>query len=59
MTHTTPFVTIKEAAALSGLSTYFWRQAVSGGVIPHIKSGNKFYVDYERALNVIRGGEAD
>lgn len=59
MTSRTPFVTFKEAATLSGLSVYWWRQAVANSLVPYIRSGNKVYIDYERALEKIREGEAD
>lgn len=54
-----PFVGFKDAAAQSGLSIYFWRKAVAAGLVPHIRSGNKVYIDYERAIAKIRGGEID
>ncbi len=54
---TTPYVGFKEAAARSGLSIYFWRRAVAEGRVPHIRSGTKIFIDYERAIAKLREGE--
>lgn len=53
----TPYVGFKEAAARSGLSVYFWRRAVAEGRVPHIRSGTKIFIDYERAIAKLREGE--
>lgn len=53
----TPYVGFKEAAARSGLSVYFWRKAVAEGRVPHIRSGTKIFIDYERAIAKLREGE--
>lgn len=53
----TPYVGFKEAAARSGLSVYFWRKAVAEGRVPHIRSGTKIFIDYERAFAKLREGE--
>lgn len=57
MTGRTPFVYYKEASARSGLSVHWWRQAVANNLVPYIRSGNKVYIDYERAIAKIREGE--
>lgn len=57
MTQRTPFVSIREAAALSGLSVYWWRQAVANNRVPYLKSGAKIFIDYEKALTAIRDSE--
>ncbi len=54
---TVGFVGIREAAELSGLPQHFWRKELAAGNIPHLRSGNKFYIDYERALAKLRGDE--
>lgn len=41
----TPFCSISEAARRTGLSTYFFRQGVKDGSIPHIKSGRSIFVN--------------
>lgn len=48
------FVSIKEAAELSGLPVYFWRHAVANGTVYFIKSGSKYYIDYNRSLERLR-----
>lgn len=53
-----PFVGFKDAAAQSGLSVYWWRKAVADNRVPYIRSGNKVYIDFERAIAKIREGEA-
>ena len=50
-----PFVSIREFAEISGLSTHFVRKAVSQNKLPHIRSGVKIYIDTERALEILRG----
>lgn len=55
----TPYVGFKEAAMRSGLSIYFWRKAVAEGRIPHIRSGTKIFIDYERAIDKLREMEGD
>lgn len=52
-----PFVTVKEAAEASGMSVHFWRKGLAQGWVPHVKSGNKFYIDYQRAISILRGEE--
>ena len=51
-----PFASIKEFAAISGLSIYFVRQLIQENRIPFIRSGTKYYIDTEKALSVLRGG---
>ena len=53
-----PFASIKEFAAISGLSVYFVRQLIQESRIPFIRSGTKYYIDTGKALSVLRGGEA-
>lgn len=51
-----PFLTLKECANESGIALYWWRQAVKNNHVPFFRSGNKFYVDYDKAIEKIRGG---
>ena len=53
-----PFTSIKDFAELSGLSVYFVRQLIQENKIPFIRSGTKYYVNTEKALSILRGGEA-
>lgn len=42
------YLKIEDAARVSGLSTYFIRNAVKAGQLPHIKSGRVVYLDMEK-----------
>ena len=50
----TTFCSVREAAARSGLSVYLWRQLVTQGKVPFLKSGNKYYIDYPTAMETLR-----
>ena len=52
-TNDTPFCSLKEAAARSGLSEYIWRQYVKQGMVPYINSGIKYYVNYPAAMVIL------
>ena len=47
------FMSIDETAMETGLSTYFIRQGVREGWIPHIKCGNKRMVNLPKFLEII------
>ena len=49
----TPYCTIKEAAVRSGLSAYLWRHLVWENRVPHLMSGNKYYVNYPAAMKYL------
>lgn len=55
------FLPLKRCAEESGIALYWWRLAVKNNWVPNFKSGNKYYVEYEEAINRIRdrmsGGE--
>lgn len=42
---TTPFLKIKDACAVTGLSQYFLRKGCKDGRIPHIRSGPTYYIN--------------
>jgi len=57
----TPFLKIVKASQVTGLSQYYLRQGCKDGSIPHIKSGQTFYVNVPallRQLGVSSGEEA-
>jgi hypothetical protein len=58
----TPFLKIKDACAVTGLSQYYLRQGCKDGTIPHIVSGGKgggtYYIDVPRLLEMLRGESA-
>lgn len=45
------FQPIKEAVKITGLSEYYLRQNLKAGKIPHIKSGNKIFINIPRLLS--------
>jgi hypothetical protein len=40
-----PFQKITEACKTTGLSQYFLRQGCKNGTVPHIKSGDVYYIN--------------
>lgn len=56
---TTPFVTIKQASRMTGLSQYFLRGLVRDGQCPGVHSGNRFLVDTEMLMRKLRGGAGE
>lgn len=51
------FYVLKDCAAASGLSLWFWRKFAQETPEFILRSGNKIYVDFERAMNKLRGGD--
>ena len=47
---TTPFMKIKDACRVTGLSCYYLRRGVKDGSIPHIKSGRVFLINVPALL---------
>lgn len=48
--NSTPFMKIKEAVKVTGLSAYFLRAGCRDGSVPCIKSGTTFYVNVPALL---------
>lgn len=46
----TPFMKIKDACKVTGLSCYFLRRGVKDGSIPHIKSGTVYLINISALL---------
>lgn len=46
----TPFMKIKDACKITGLSCYFLRRGVKDGSIPHIKSGTVYLINIPALL---------
>ena len=46
----TPFQKIADACESTGLSQYFLRTGCKDGSIPHIKSGNTYYINVPALL---------
>lgn len=45
-----PFQKIPQACKTTGLSQYFLRQGCRDGSIPHVKSGNTYFVNVPQLL---------
>ena len=39
------YYTLKEAVRETGLSQYFLRNGCKSGLVPHAKSGNRYYIN--------------
>lgn len=46
----TPFMTISQAARVTGLSQYYLRNGCKDGSVPHIRSGEKYLINLPRLL---------
>lgn len=46
----TPYLKIKDAVAVTGLSAYFLRNGCKDGTVPHIRSGSTIYINVPRLL---------
>lgn len=46
----TPFMKIKDAARVTGLSMYYLRNGCKDGSVPHVKSGTVYLVNMPRLL---------
>ena len=56
----TPFLKIKDAATATWLSQFYLRNGCRAGTVPHILSGNTFYVNIPallRQLGCVDGSE--
>lgn len=49
----TPFQTIPEASRTTGLSKYYLRKGCQEGTIPHVMSGNVFYINVPTLLKLL------
>lgn len=41
----TPYMKIKDACAVTGLSMFYLRQGCKDGTVPHIRSGATYYIN--------------
>ncbi len=46
----TPFMKIKDASKVTGLSMYYLRNGCKDGSVPHVKSGTVYLVNIPRLL---------
>lgn len=47
------FLPIKEAAKITGLSEYFFRQNIKAGKIPHLRESNRIFVNMPRLFEML------
>lgn len=47
----TPFMKIRDAATVTGLSQFFLRNGCKDGSVPHVKSGNSYYINVPALLD--------
>ena len=52
----TPFQKIPEACKTTGLSMYFLRKGCKDGSLPHVKSGQTYYVNVPELLDKLKSG---
>ena len=50
------FQTIREACETTGLSQFYLRRGCKDGTIPHVMSGQTYYIDVPAMLDKLRGG---
>lgn len=50
MTERTPFMKINDACRATGLSKFYLRKGCKEGTIPHIKSGDTYYINVAALL---------
>ena len=53
----TPFQTIPDACASTGLSQFFLRKGCKDGTVPHIKSGTTYYINIPALLRQLGATE--
>ena len=54
-----PFLSIKEAANVTGLSCFFLRAGIKAGTVPYIMSGSKYLVNLPKLLERLDALPAD
>ena len=50
------FQTIRAACETTGLSQFYLRRGCKDGTIPHVMSGQIYYIDVPAMLDKLRGG---
>ena len=57
MEQATPYLSILDAASVTGLSQRYLRDGCRAGTVPHVRSGNKYYICVPALLEKL-GAEA-
>ena len=55
----TPFMKIKEASQVTGLSMYYLRNGCKDGTVPCIKSGTVYFINVPRLLEKLNAAEIE
>lgn len=55
----TPFMKIKEASQVTGLSMYYLRNGCKDGTVPCIKSGTVYFINVPRFLEKLDATESE
>ena len=57
----TPFLKIKDAVQATGLSAYYLRSGCKDGTVPHVRSGETYYINVPALLRQLGadGGEQE
>lgn len=55
----TPFMKIKEASQVTGLSMYYLRNGCKDGTVPCIKSGTVYFINVPRLLEKLDAAESE
>lgn len=51
------YYTLKEAVRETGLSSYFLRNGCKSDLVPHIKSGSRYYINVPLLLERLNGSD--
>lgn len=55
----TPFMKIKEASQVTGLSMYYLRNGCKDGTVPCIKSGTVYFINVPKLLEKLNATESE
>jgi hypothetical protein len=56
---TTPFMKIKDASRITGLSMYYLRNGYKDSTVPCIKSGTVYFINVPRLLEKLNVAESE
>lgn len=55
----TPFMKIKEASQVTGLSMYYLRNGCKDGTVPCIKSGTVYFINVPRLMEKLNATDSE
>lgn len=56
---TTPFMKIKDASRVTGLSMYYLRNGCKDGTVPCIKSGTVYFINVPKLMERLNAAESE